>query len=290
VRRIARLIAPAFGLLAALVAGCASGPERELPSTPPSAGEQAGQAPRAREPAVERDGPPARPVNFARIADAVPKAEPPSPYGNPRSYVVDGRRYFTRTSSRGYVERGVASWYGTKFHGRRTSSGEPYDLYAMTAAHRTLPLPSYVRVTNLENRRQVIVRVNDRGPFHSNRLIDLSYAAAGKLGILPKGTGYVEVEAIDTGAPPEPARALRVEGPQVLYLQLGAFSERENAERVAAKAGHLAGAAVRVSPLERSGRTLYRVRLGPLEGEEEADRLFFRLVAAGLGEPYVVLD
>ena len=124
-------------------------------------------------------------------------SEPLSRYGNPESYVVYGKTYHTLSSSKGYKERGAASWYGTKFHGKRTSSGEPYDLYAMTAAHKTLPLPTYVEVTNLKNGRTVIVKVNDRGPFHDDRLIDLSYAAAAKLDILPYGTGEVEVRAID---------------------------------------------------------------------------------------------
>lgn len=122
-----------------------------------------------------------------------------SKYGNPPYYEVNGRLYHTLSSSVGYVERGIASWYGTKFHGRRTSSGEPYDLYGVTAAHKTLPLPSYVLVTNLSNGRNLVVRVNDRGPFHDERIIDLSYAAAGKLGVLPTGTALVEVRAIQPG-------------------------------------------------------------------------------------------
>ena len=127
----------------------------------------------------------------------MPKVESKSKYGNPKSYVVFGKRYYVKDSAKGYVEQGIASWYGTKFHGRRTSSGETYDMYAMTAAHKTLPLPTYARVTNLENGRSVMVKVNDRGPFHQNRIIDLSYSAATRLGIVKTGTGRVEVEAID---------------------------------------------------------------------------------------------
>jgi rare lipoprotein A len=139
--------------------------------------------------------------DLSNIPDAVPQVEPKSPYGNPESYVVFGRRYHTLDSSKGYVARGLASWYGPKFDGRRTSSGEPYDMYAMTAAHKTLPLPTYARVTNMENGRSAIVKVNDRGPFYGDRIIDLSYAAASKLGVVDNGTAMVEVRAINPTRP-----------------------------------------------------------------------------------------
>jgi rare lipoprotein A len=139
--------------------------------------------------------------DYAEVPDAVPKAEPRSKYGNPDSYVVFGKRYRTKKSSAGHLERGLASWYGKKFHGRKTSNGERYDMYAMTAAHKSLPLPTYAKVTNLENGRTAVVRINDRGPFHGNRVIDLSYAAARKLGVVRKGTALVEVEAIDPRRP-----------------------------------------------------------------------------------------
>jgi rare lipoprotein A len=134
-------------------------------------------------------------------ADAIPKPEPKSRYGNPPFYDVFGKRYYVLSSSADYVERGVASWYGPGFHQVKTSTGEVYDMYAMSAAHRTLPLPAYVRVTNLQNGRSVVVRVNDRGPFVGNRIIDLSYTAAAKLDMLRDGTAMVEVRSIDTGAP-----------------------------------------------------------------------------------------
>ena len=143
----------------------------------------------------EKDGAPSGPLpTFFRWIK--PVKEPYSRYGNPDSYKVEGRQYKILRSASGYKERGVASWYGTKFHKQRTSSGDAYNMYAMTAAHKTLPLPSYVRVKNLENGRQAVVRVNDRGPFRHDRIIDLSYAAAVKLGLLPKGTARVEVESI----------------------------------------------------------------------------------------------
>jgi rare lipoprotein A len=145
------------------------------------------------------DGPPVvrSPLPAPReLPDAAPRTDAPSARGNPESYVVLGKRYFVLPTNQGYVERGIASWYGTKFHGRSTSNGERYDMYAMTAAHKTLRLPAYARVTNLRNGKQVVVRVNDRGPFHDNRVIDLSYAAAQKLEMAGEGTALVEIEVV----------------------------------------------------------------------------------------------
>jgi len=149
------------------------------------------------------DGFPKKFPDIHKINNPEPKVEPISRYGNPPVYAIGKKSYKVMSSSRGYRKRGYASWYGTKFHGRRTSSGEPYDMFAMTAAHPTLPLPTYAKVTNLENGRSIIVKFNDRGPFHANRLIDLSYTAAAKLGILGRGTGYVEVVSIDPRDHPE---------------------------------------------------------------------------------------
>ncbi|MCB1738262.1 MAG: septal ring lytic transglycosylase RlpA family protein [Gammaproteobacteria bacterium] len=156
------------------------------------------------------DRPPDEDVDVSNIPDAVPRPEPRSRYGNPESYTVFGKRYHVMESAQGYVERGTASWYGKKFHGRLTSNREPYDMLGMTAAHKSLPLPTFVRVTNLDNGRSVVVRVNDRGPFHGDRIIDLSYAAAMKLGIAQKGTGHVEVRALD---PSSPSRQVAVAAP-----------------------------------------------------------------------------
>lgn len=135
--------------------------------------------------------------NLKRVKNAVPKFEPKSKCGNPKSYVVFNKRYKTLSTSRGYKARGIASFYGTKFHKHKTSNGEIYNMFKMTAAHKTLPIPTYVEVTNLKNGKKVIVRVNDRGPFHGKRIIDLSYAAAYKLGMLQKGTAYVQIKAIN---------------------------------------------------------------------------------------------
>ncbi len=136
------------------------------------------------------------------VADAIPKFEPRSQYGNPPFYTVNGHRYTVLATSNGYVERGVASWYGTEFHGLKTSTGEPYDMFAMTAAHKTLPLPCYARVTNLTNGRSVVVRINDRGPFVDTRIIDLSYSAANRLDMIRRGTAFVQVEVITPASPP----------------------------------------------------------------------------------------
>lgn len=144
---------------------------------------------------------PAHPPDVSQIPDAIPRYEPRSAFGNPPFYQVYGHRYTVLGSSVGYVERGIASWYGTEFHGLRTATGEPYDMFAMTAAHKTLPLPCYARVINLSNGRSVVVRINDRGPFVSNRIIDLSYAAAAKLGMIGTGTAFVEVETLTPSNP-----------------------------------------------------------------------------------------
>ena len=132
--------------------------------------------------------------DVSQIPNAVPRVEARSRGGNPSSYVVLGKRYHTLPDSRGFVERGIASWYGRKFHGRKTSNGEVYDMYTMSAAHKRLPIPTYLKVTNLENGRSVVVRVNDRGPFHGKRVIDLSYTAARKLGVVEAGVAKVYME------------------------------------------------------------------------------------------------
>ena len=244
-----------------------------------------------RGPLEPSDDAPLNPRVVSAIPTAVPRHEPLSRYGNPVSYVVYGKRYYTLPSSKGYRERGLASWYGTKFHGKRTSSGEPYDLYGMTAAHKTLPLPTYVEVTNLDNDRTVILKVNDRGPFHDERLIDLSYAAAAKLDILGNGTGRVEVSAIDTGTPvtntdtvPVIPAAGDLAEDAVLYLQVGAFSNRENAERLQGKILAEDIAAVRIVDSPGDNGTLYKVQVGPLSGTAEIDRVARALKPLGISE------
>ncbi len=243
------------------------------------------------------DGPPPAPVDAALVPDAVPRVEPRSPMGNPTYYEVDGQRYYVMASSKGYVERGIASWYGTKFHGRLTSSGEPYDMNAMTAAHPTLPIPTYVEVTNLRNGRKVIVKVNDRGPFRRNRLIDLSYVAAVKLGITAEGTGLVEVRAIDPSKPDRPA-ATKVavanhHDANDLYLQVGAFADRDNAERLSRRVTSVKpGADIRIlaGASDKLHGPVYRVRVGPLPSVQEVDRLTRKLSDIGVVDSHVVID
>ncbi|MET0108418.1 MAG: septal ring lytic transglycosylase RlpA family protein [Candidatus Thiodiazotropha sp.] len=234
------------------------------------------------------------PADMATIPDAVPKDEPKSRYGNPESYEVFGKRYYTMAHSRGYNARGIASWYGSKFHGQRTSSGETYDMYAMTAAHKTLPLPSYVRVTNLKNNRSVVVKVNDRGPFHDNRLIDLSYTAAWKLGITGEGTGLVEVISLDPGSKIAPVRAKPVKlrkGNMLpeLFLQVGAFGSSENAQRLKKRLEEHLQASVLIEDSAHPERPVYRVQVGPIASVELADHLSQKLGRLGIANPHVVI-
>lgn len=240
-------------------------------------------------------GPP--PEVIAKLPEPVPKVEPRALYGNKSPYTVLGQTYNVLASPSGYVERGIASFYGNKFHGYKTSSLEDYDMYQFSAAHKTLPIPSYARVTNLENGKSVIVRINDRGPFHENRVIDLSYAAAVRIGVWPKGTGLVEVRAIDPSqplsaqtlppppAPPKPASP----GPGI-YLQVGAFSDATNAERVAQQLRAANFAPVQVVNAQINGRNIQRVRVGPLAGVDQADDVTSRIENMGLPRPQVAVD
>jgi rare lipoprotein A len=230
--------------------------------------------------------------DIGKLVEPVPRVEPRSLYGNKSPYTVLGRSYTVLPSARGYDERGIASFYGNKFHGYKTSSLETYDMYAFTAASPTLPLPSYARVTNLENGKSVIVRVNDRGPFHENRLIDLSYAAAVRIGIWPKGTGLVEVRGIDPRQgsqelPPPPVVTRQHPG---LYLQVGAFADTSNANRLAQRLRQANVGAVQVSDVDVNGRRVRRVRIGPLADVDRADAVSARIEGMGLPRPQVAVD
>jgi rare lipoprotein A len=280
------------------------------------------------------NGPSAPPIDVGKIPEPVPKAEPRSRYGNKASYEVLGKTYRVMPDARGYVERGIASWYGNKFHGFMTSSFETYDMYAFSAAHKTLPLPSYARVTNLDNGKSVVVRVNDRGPFHDNRIVDLSYAAAVKIGVWPKGTAPVEVRAIDPAHPDDsrPSRSAQAPSPPVdrrvppagmdrapppavasaasprqapvvssprpsalgpssrIYLQLAAFGDRANAERTLAAAKRAGLDHAGIESIAVAGRTMHRVRVGPLADAEAADVLSARIERLGLGVPRVAIE
>ncbi len=297
-------------------------------------------------------------ADMVQVADAVPKVEPKSRYGNPKSYVVFGKRYHTKASSRGHVEKGLASWYGKKFHGRKTSSGERYNMYAMTAAHKTLPLPTYARVTNVKNGRSIVVRVNDRGPFHGKRIIDLSYVAARKLGVVKTGTAMVEVRAIDPSRPgsggrsenrfadagspskpkkvalakktpaaapkvvskaqaepaiqvastsskpkPKPVaapvsqpkiaaldRGSKPSGASTMYLQVGAFGSRTNAEQLRRKLVNQLAERVEVRTADGGKAPLFKVHVGPLNSRTEANHVSEKLASLGLPKPHVVME
>jgi rare lipoprotein A len=301
----ARLSARALPVLAVLLGACAHAPSRQ--ATAPSGGAAPTVLP---QPVPDLSG----------IGDAVPRAEPRSSSGNPPFYDVAGHRYVVLASANGYLERGVASWYGTEFHGLRTSTGEAYDMFAMTAAHKTLPLPCYARVTNLANGRSVIVRVNDRGPFVANRIIDLSYTAALKLDMIRNGTAFVQVEALAPGAPalqatlpvttaaasaasvglstvpaalpspaplPQAAPALAAAESAAssteaprFYIQVGAFARADNAQRALQKL-RAAGLDASLNDGPGMSPTLQRVRVGPIGSVQEFDTLVARLATLG---------
>ncbi len=242
------------------------------------------------------DRAPSEKMDPNRIADAVPRAEPRSSRGNPTSYVVRGKRYLVMQGSHNFVERGIASWYGSKFHGRDTSSGEPYDMYTMTAAHKHLPLPTYAEVTNLRNGRRAIVRINDRGPFHENRIIDLSYAAATKLGIIAAGTGLVEIRALDPAdTTPSPRRHIAPSTtPAVvepgLFIQVGAFSSRKNANRLRIRLERSLKQSIRIQSAGDERRPLFRVQVGPLGDVQQADNLSLQLSQLGIRKTHIFIE
>ncbi|MFT5218002.1 MAG: rare lipoprotein A [Planctomycetota bacterium] len=219
-----------------------------------------------------------------------------SRYGNPSSYVVWGKRYYVLDSADDFVQRGIASWYGTKFHGRKTSSGEVYNMYAMTAAHKRLPLPVYVHVHNLDNGRTLVVRVNDRGPFIEGRIIDLSYAAAKKLGVDGPGTANVEISVVQPGqsTPSQVVRAIPLtdqpERDVPLFIQMGSFSNVENADNLVQNLIDLDETQAKVSQLDTGGGIFYRVRLGPLFDIAEANAVIKRLKNKGFQSARIVVQ
>lgn len=305
----------ALGLGLALLAGCSSGPavDRGAQTAPATPGYVR----------PHKDGAPWWDVDVSSIPDAVPTPHHGPVKANP--YTVLGQTYYPIPDARGYSVVGTASWYGTKFHGQATANGEQYDLYGMTAAHKTLPLPSYVRVTNLDNGRSVVLRVNDRGPFYSDRVIDLSFAAAKKLGYAERGTARVKVEGIDPerwwaerGQPApmvlaQPVRAQtvgtqaveRYEPPPLqhadallppagstpdatargVFLQVGAFANPDAAQLLKDKLSGMVAVPVFISSLTQSQQVLYRVRLGPIASADEASRLEQSVRQANLGNP-----
>ena len=276
----------AFLLLALLVAGCGSLTRKaEGPQKP---------GPEAFGKYYADDGPPeVVPPGLENTPDAVPRDEPFHRFAN-RPYTVFGESYVPVVGKEKTRQRGMASWYGRKFQGQKTASGEPYDMFGMTAAHKTLPIPSYAKVTNLANGRSVVVRINDRGPFHSNRIIDLSYAAAAKIGLAAKGSGMVEVERVFpneveppantataspttsalTQVPPPAFMETPVVSPETagLWLQLGAFSSAETAEAFRDHAARELSWMLEPIAITQS-QGLHRVRLGPYKTRAEADAI-----------------
>jgi len=216
------------------------------------------------------------------------QAERLSRYGNWPVYEVKGKTYRVKRSAAGFHQQGIASWYGPKFHKKRTSSGEPYDMYEMTAAHKTLPLPSYVRVINLENNKSIIVRVNDRGPFHDNRIIDLSYLAAEKLGIIKKGTGLVDIQAVDPNNPDAPLAAISMHRPQ-LFLQIGAFKRIINADALAMRIKQITTRPVYIEQGFSNQHAIYRVQIGPIQTVAITDSITQKLKAAGFGKAIAMI-
>ncbi|MBZ2167204.1 septal ring lytic transglycosylase RlpA family protein [Marinobacter sp. F4216] len=260
---------------------------------------------------LTQDRAPAGNFDASGLVDARPMYEKPRRAGNKSPYTVWGKQYNVLGSNDGYVARGTASWYGEKFHGHKTSNGEVFDMYTMTAAHKSLRIPSYARVTNLDNGRSVIVRVNDRGPFHGDRLIDLSYAAAKKLGYQARGTARVEVAAITVrpdgsmflaGQPfvpgdnvrpadnPVAAGGLVGSANQALFVQLGSFSSRDPAERLLGQARAVLQDPMRVRSIDTGAGRFHRVQVGPFIDEDSARRTQSLLEDRGFSQTIVLTD
>ena len=237
----------------------------------------------------DQDYGPQNAIDVSHVQDAVPKVEPRTRAGNPGVYSVLGRQYRVLDTHVGYSEEGIASWYGYKFHGRKTANGETYDMFAMTAAHKTLPIPSYVRVTNLDNQREIMVRINDRGPFHDGRIIDLSYAGASKLGIVDAGTGRVKVEAIDVSqAARNGTKDIRVvELPENVFLQVGAFSSITSASALQSRLQNHLNYPVKVGPVSDG---LHKVRIGPIDDALSLEILQERIAELKINGSYLVKE
>lgn len=278
-----------------ILAGCASSPETDHSSRY----------------TLSQDRAPAGDFDVSGLEDAQPRYEAPRAAGNKSPYTVWGKSYRVLGSNEGYVATGTASWYGEKFHGHKTSNGETFDMYEMSAAHKSLRIPGYARVTNLDNGRSVIVRVNDRGPFHGDRLIDLSYAAAKKLGYQARGTARVEVAAItvrpdgsmtlagepfvpgDRGTPVASGVAADTDvgsGARGLFVQLGSFSSRDPAEALLNRARSVLENPMRVRAIDTQSGRFHRVQVGPFRDEATARRTQSLLEARGFSQSVLLTD
>lgn len=291
---------PSFSSLLALslalfLAGCASSPETDHSSRY----------------SISQDRAPSGNFDASGLSDAKPVYEAPRRAGNKSPYTVWGKQYQVLGSNDGYVARGTASWYGEKFHGHKTSNGETFNMYSMSAAHKSLRIPGYARVTNLDNGRSVIVRVNDRGPFHGDRLIDLSYAAAKKLGYQSRGTARVEVSAITVrqdgsmslaGKPFMPGDAVNYPETQVvasgemttggdaLFVQLGSFSSRGPAEKLRDRAQAVVESPLRVRSIDTGSGRFHRVQVGPFSDETSARKAQNLLESRGFAQSIMLTD
>ena len=273
------------------VMACSSAPAPEQTAESPNKGRYS----------ILQDRAPTRIVDLSVIPEVIPQPLNRTMAGNRSPYTVLGKSYQVLPTEEGYFERGVASWYGEKFHGHKTSNGEVFDMYQVSAAHKSLPIPSFLRVTNLDNNRSIVVRVNDRGPFHGDRVIDLSYAAALKLGYADRGTARVQLESIvATGAFRDGGvstansagnETLRVSSPDSKYLQVGAFSELSAAEEVSSKVEEITSLPVFIRTVNTLNNTiLHRVRVGPISDPGQIQRVSESVVAANLGSPYTVTE
>lgn len=292
----------AVSALVVLLAGCTSSthvpPSSDNKPTIAAPTPVPGPAPKG-----ERDSGPTTDIDVTHVPDAIPEPVKRTRAGNKNPYRVLGKTYRLLKDSQGYRETGLASWYGRKFHGRRTANGEVYDMYQMTAAHTRLPIPSYVKVTNLANNRTVVVKVNDRGPFHGKRIIDLSYAAAKKLGFHKKGVAKVLVEDVTPSTLAQkvkPAAAKPLAAPQLnmplstvahaqagTFIQVGAFKDSKRAHSLKTDIAGLVKQPVRV--VDNAQDALYRVKVGPLD-QASISSIEQRLQSAGLGYRVVSID
>ena len=243
------------------------------------------------------------PVDEESFVNITPKAPTRKRYGNPKSYIVNGKRYHTLENNHGFTQKGIASWYGKKFHGRKTSNGEIYNMYAMTAAHKNLILPAYVEVTNLENGKKVMVKVNDRGPFHEDRIIDLSYMAAKKLDIVKKGTGRVALRVVESGGATEkkssgrssakkhgaPIQQINANHSGSFFIQIGSFVEVMNAENLRNKINFIGDQLVNIQPARIDDTTFHRVVIGPLFDSTHADTIIKQLIQANEYNHHIIV-
>lgn len=250
---------------------------------------------------IQQDRAPGGTINLASIPVVVPEPVSRTMAGNRSPYTVLGKTYRVLPTEDGYSERGVASWYGEKFHGHKTSNGEVFDMYLASAAHKSLPIPSFLRVTNLENNRSIVVRVNDRGPFHGDRLVDLSYAAALKLGYADRGTTRVQLDSIvvsgmqlDRTVTPRRSSnedSLTIASQPDRFLQVGAFAELSTAREVSDRLRELTDRPVFIRSVNaQAGGVLHRVRVGPVNDPVEIRQITQSVVAANLGSPYTVTE